>query len=160
MQRNAEILKDILIEDYGLTKGHAQVAAATFIGLKEGYTARGLYKNKQNPDVTISASTPIEVLYGAKELSKRQQVLLSKVPKELSRVILKKRDINVNDLAHLTAKTGDEFALFTRGAQRLLIRGNSNGVRLTIQQLKNLHKQGYKFSAHTHPGTSDIARKS
>lgn len=78
------------------------------------------------------------------------------MPGELSTITVKKRDINVNDLASLTAKTGDEFAIFTRGSQRLVVRGNPNGVPLSIKQLENLQKQGYKFSAHTHPGTSDI----
>ncbi|MET0052131.1 MAG: hypothetical protein ABW095_13775, partial [Candidatus Thiodiazotropha sp.] len=56
----------------------------------------------------------------------------------------------------LTAQTGDEFALFTRGSQRLMFRGNQYGVPLTESELAGLKAQGFKFSGHSHPGTSDI----
>lgn len=42
------------------------------------------------------------------------------------------------DLSALTAHTGDEFALFTKGKDRLIIRGNSLMVNLDIEQAKNL----------------------
>lgn len=40
------------------------------------------------------------------------------------------------DLSALTAHTGDEFALFTKGKDRLIIRGNSLMVNLDIEQAK------------------------
>ena len=64
--------------------------------------------------------------------------------------------MNVTDLAALTAQTGDEFALFTRGSQRLIFRGNQYGVPLTKSELAGFKEQGFKFSGHSHPGTSDI----
>lgn len=47
--------------------------------------------------------------------------------------------------------TGDEFTMFTRGSQRLIIRGNNRGVDFTREQLGLLKKQGFRWSAHTHP---------
>ena len=78
------------------------------------------------------------------------------IPEELSNIKLHKSNVNVTDLSALIAQTGDEFALFTRGSQRLIFRGNRNGVPLTKAELLELKTQGFKFSAHTHPGTSDI----
>jgi hypothetical protein len=99
--------------------------------------------------------TSSAIYYGFAELSKRQLNLLNQVPYALSNTKCHKSKIKVSDLAALTAKTGDEFALFTRGSQRLLIRGESFGVPLTEKVLLSLKKQGYKWSAHSHPGTSD-----
>jgi len=89
-------------------------------------------------------------------LSKRQQRVLGQLPDTLSSTTLHKKQISVTDLAALTAKTGDEFALFTNGSQRLVFRGNAGGVPLTKSELQGLADKGYKWSGHTHPGTTDI----
>ncbi len=60
------------------------------------------------------------------------------------------------DLSALTAKTGDEFAMFTKAEIRLVIRGNPKEVNIEPSEAKKLAKQGYKWSGHTHPGTSDF----
>jgi len=99
--------------------------------------------------------TPSAIYYGFTEPSKRQLNILNQVPYTLSNANFHKSKIKVSDLAAFTAKTGDEFALFTRGSQRLLIRGESYGVPLTEKVILSLKKQGYKWSAHSHPGTSD-----
>ncbi|MBP3459524.1 MAG: hypothetical protein J6K58_09960 [Lachnospiraceae bacterium] len=59
----------------------------------------------------------------------------------------------MNDLAALTAKTGDEFAMFTRGSQRMIIRGNANAVNINGRMAQELYNAGFKWSGHTHPGT-------
>jgi hypothetical protein len=58
----------------------------------------------------------------------------------------------MKDLAALTAYTGDEFALFTKKNERLIIRGNKNSVNVDIVKAKKLNEQGYRWSGHTHPG--------
>ena len=108
------------------------------------------------PDKTISASSPSEIAWGFGDLSKRQQGLLDHLPGNLSSTTVHKRGISLTDLASLTAKTGDEFALFTNGGQRLVVRGNASGVPLTRSDLESLSNQGYKWSGHSHPGTSDL----
>ncbi|WP_289024778.1 LysM peptidoglycan-binding domain-containing protein [uncultured Sphingomonas sp.] len=105
---------------------------------------------------TISASSPGEIFYGYGKLSGRQQRLLDQLPSELSEITLRKSAVNVTDLAALTAKTGDEFALFTRGSQRLLIRGNKTGVPLLPEEISGLSAGGYRWSAHTQPGNRDL----
>ena len=59
----------------------------------------------------------------------------------------------MTDLSALTAYTGDEFALFTKGNERFVIRGNSVSVNIDIEQAKQMAEQGYRWSGHTHPGT-------
>jgi hypothetical protein len=51
-----------------------------------------------------------------------------------SRKIIDKSDVKMSDLSALTAKTGDEFAMFTNGRKRLIIRGNYNSVNVGIKE--------------------------
>ena len=62
----------------------------------------------------------------------------------------------MNDLAALTARTCDEFAMFTRGSNRLIIRGNSYKIEVNVALAKELNVQGYKWSGHTHTGINTI----
>ena len=87
------------------------------------------------------------------DLNTRQQNLLNHLPDYDSSVIVKKSDVSLSDLAALTAKTGDEFAMFTRGSQRLIIRGNPYSVNINGDLAQQLYNAGYKWSGHTHPGT-------
>jgi hypothetical protein len=105
---------------------------------------------------TIAAGTPSEIAWGYGQVSKRQHAILSQLPETLSQTTLRKGDIGVTDIAALTAQTGDEFALFTRGSQRLVIRGNANGVPLLPEEIVALREQGFRWSAHSHPGTRDV----
>jgi hypothetical protein len=89
------------------------------------------------------------------ELSARQQSLLNKLPEYDSRVVVKKNEASMTDLAALTAKTGDEFAMFTKGHVRLIVRGNAKRVNITRDYATVLSTQGYKWSGHTHVGLRD-----
>ena len=73
-----------------------------------------------------------------------------------SRVTVNKKDVSMLDLSALTAKTGDEFAMFTREGKRLIVRGNEKSIPLIQKELIALKEQGYRWSAHTHPGFTDI----
>ena len=49
-------------------------------------------------------------------------------------------------------KTGVEFAMFTKGNERMIVRGNSVSVNIDIDKARELAYNGYKWSGHTHPG--------
>jgi hypothetical protein len=51
-----------------------------------------------------------------------------------------------------TAKTGDEFAMFTAGGRRLIVRGNNRGVPIGKAEALVLKDYGFRWSAHTQPG--------
>jgi len=102
---------------------------------------------------TIQSNSPIEIHFGLKVVDSRTQGFLDQLPENLSQSIFHKKQIGVTDLARLTAATGDEFALFTRGSQRLVVRGHRNGIDLSVGDIKLLQEQGYKWSGHSHPGT-------
>lgn len=99
---------------------------------------------------------PNAILLFERPLNNRQQKLLDMLPDYDSRIIVKKKDVSMRDLAALTAKVGNEFAMFTKGNTRLIIRGDKNSVNIDVEQAKELCEEGYKWSGHTHPGITDF----
>lgn len=120
--------------------------------------------NSGSDKMTISAiENPIEQKHTGKgnpnailhfdiELNNRQSKILEQLPEYDSRVIVSKNEVSMMDLSALTAKTGDEFAMFTKGNERLIIRGDSIMVNIGIDEATKLASDGYKWSGHTHPG--------
>lgn len=95
---------------------------------------------------------PNAILHFDVELNNRQAALLELLPEFDSRITVSKKLVNMVDLSALTAKTGDEFAMFTKDNERLIIRGNAYKVNIDPVQATELAAQGYKWSGHTHPG--------
>jgi hypothetical protein len=81
---------------------------------------------------------------------------LDKLPGYGSRAVVNKRDVSMLDLSALTAKTGDEFAMFTKAGRRLIVRGNSEKIPLSYNELSEMVSIGYRWSGHTHPGIMDV----
>lgn len=101
------------------------------------------HTGKGNPNAIITFGT---------SLNNRQARLLDKLPDYDSRVTVHKKSVNMADLSALTAQTGHEFAMFAKGNERLIIRGNSYKVEIHPDDAKILASNGYKWSGHTHPG--------
>ncbi len=129
-------------------------------------SAAGGIIQSERDEVAISAiEQPIEQQHTGKgnpnailtfdvDLNNRQKELLERLPEYDSRIIVPKETVNMTDLSALTARTGDEFAMFTKGNQRLVLRGNSIKVNISADDAKQLSKGGYKWSGHTHPGAT------
>lgn len=98
---------------------------------------------------------PNAILHAGRPLNNRQKKLLEKMPDYDSRVIVPKKSVNMADLAALTAATDAEYAMFTKGNKRLIIRGSHADVNIDGNAAKELVSRGYKWSGHTHPGISD-----
>jgi len=142
------------------TRGSAMAAA------DKARQARGRLNLDAESDILNNAiSLPIErgehgrpsvILHieGAK-LSARQQALGDKLPEYDSRVTIRKSEVSMVDLSALTAKTGVEYAMFTKGHERLIVRGNAKHVNITPENAAKLSAQGYKLSGHTHVGLYD-----
>lgn len=95
---------------------------------------------------------PNAILIFDVELNSRQEKLMELLPEYNSRTVVPKESVNMSDLSALTAKTGDEFAMFTKGNERMIVRGNAHGVNINTEQAMRLNKEGYRWSGHTHPG--------
>lgn len=90
------------------------------------------------------------------ELNNRQKTLLERLDSYDSKCIIPKKNVNMADLSALTADTGVEYAMFTKGKERLIIRGNEVSVNVSKSYAKELKLQGYRWSGHTHPGIDDF----
>jgi hypothetical protein len=88
---------------------------------------------------------------GSADLSSYQASVLARLEGYGSSAIIPKRGFGLNDLAALSAKTGDEFAMFTTGGRRMIMRGDATTVPISLEQAKGLSAQGWRWSAHTHP---------
>lgn len=124
---------------------------------------RGIMNTGSGPVYIESIDKPIEqrhtgkgnpnaVLHFDVELNNRQQRLLDALPVYNRRTSVPKGDVSMTDLSALTAKTGDEFAMFTKEGTRLIIRGSSFRVEITPEEAYAMGKNGYVWSGHTHPG--------
>lgn len=94
------------------------------------------------------------VLQFNRPLNNRQKALLEQLPTYNSEAIVNKSSVKMSDLATLTALTGNEFALFTKGNERLVVRGNEHMVDIDVAKAQKLASEGYKWSGHTHPGST------
>ena len=86
-------------------------------------------------------------------LNNRQQRLMDQLPSYDSRTTVRKQDVNLRDISALTAKTGDEFALFTRKGERMIVRGNAYMTNINREIAERMASEGWRWSGHTHPGT-------
>ena len=89
-------------------------------------------------------------------LNKRQTYLLEQLSGYDSRCVVSKKNVKLSDLSALTAQTGVEFAMFTKGSERLIIRGDERSVNVSKSYALELKLLGYRWSGHTHPGIDDF----
>ena len=112
-------------------------------------------------DTVISRNTangkPSAIALLGAELNNRQQKLIDQLPEYCSQVTVKKSEVSMIDLSAMTAKTGDEFAMFTKGGERLIERGNSYSVNIGIETATQMAYNGYQWSGHTHPGFDQLS---
>lgn len=96
---------------------------------------------------------PSAMLHFDRPLNNRQTRLLERLPEYDSRTTVPKKEVNMRDLAALTAHTGVEYALFTRKGERLIIRGSEYMTNIDTATAMQMSKEGWRWSGHTHPGT-------
>lgn len=118
-------------------------------------TINSIEKPIENPieQKHTGKGNPNAVLTFRIELNNRQKQLLERLPYFNSRLTVNKDKVNMTDLSAMTAQTGHEFAMFTKGTERLIIRGNEHMVQIDIDEAMLLAENGYRWSGHTHPGT-------
>jgi hypothetical protein len=113
--------------------------------------------NGQIENKYTGVGVPEAIYRHGKPLNNRQQAFLDKLPDYDNRAVIGRDDVSMEDLSALTAKIGVEFAMFTRGPERLVMRGDEEHVNIDSRNAAELSAQGYKWSGHTHPGGSKVA---
>ena len=124
------------------------VKSGILIGVDENSINSPIEQGRHN----TGQGRPSAILHAGTPLTVRQQALLDRLPEYDSRVTVEKNDVSMKDLAALTAKTGAEFAMFTRKRERLIVRGDATHVNISQDNAVALNAQGYKWSGHTHAG--------
>ena len=113
-------------------------------------------RDVRSADYTVSASlrgNPRAIYRGYGELGTGQRRLLAQLDAPGAQTMVRRGAVSQRDLAALTAATGDEFAMFTAGGHRLVVRGTSEGFHGIIDPAwaKSMAQRGWRFSGHTHP---------
>ena len=80
-----------------------------------------------------SKGRPSAIVIFGRPLNNMQEKLLKSLSEYDSRVVVKKSEVRMMDLAALTAVTGVEFALFSRGSECLVIRGDAVHVNIDLE---------------------------
>ena len=97
-----------------------------------------------------ATGNPAAIVRGLGGLNARQAAVLEQLEGYGSQVFTSKA-FGARDLRALTAATGDEFAMFTTGGRRLIIRGNAKTVPIDPVKAQELSAQGWRWSSHVHP---------
>jgi hypothetical protein len=95
---------------------------------------------------------PAAIASGFGELSTRQARVLEQLPQDGKIITIARNAVSPSDIAALTAKTGDEFAIFTNGSRRMVLRGDEGRIKISAKLLEQLKSEGWRWTAHTQPG--------
>ena len=70
---------------------------------------------------------------------------------------VKPEDASIYSLAALTAKTGDEFAMFAKNDVKIIIRGASNKPWIVPDDLlRRIFDEKLRWTGHSHPTTVNL----
>ena len=114
-------------------------------------------ENEENFLILASTRSTIVSLdmvrLGKAGLDDHRQSVLNRVSKQYSWAILGKETLTMIDLAYLTAKTGDEFAILSGKRDDILFHGdklNCDFEKVTeLKEMLIMHK--YEIFGHSHP---------
>ena len=95
------------------------------------------------------------VASGRYSLSEHRQNLLLRVPHSGDYVSLEFESISVLDLAYLSAKTGDEFALLRSKHEDILFHGTSVNCTFTGELEMQIRAGKLTLIGHSHPGEDE-----
>ena len=87
---------------------------------------------------------------GYVDLPRKLSSINSKLVKSGDSIIVGRKDVNLQDMRVLSAFNDVEFALLTRGKQRMLVRGAEKHVELPLPGYE-LGRKGWRWSGHSHP---------
>ena len=86
-------------------------------------------------------------------LKEKQQKIYFAISERGSSVILRKKEVALEDLAALTAFSGDEFAIFTKGYRRMVVHGTPTGCNIYGKDADLLLNEQWEWTGHSHPTT-------
>ena len=138
--------------DFARAGSKAEIAESSLLSGTEGVDVL-----TQGPRM----SSPSAYASGYKQLPRRLQAIDDVLLEAGDSMIIHRGKVSLNDIRYLSAINDAEYALLTRGSQRMIIRGELESVRLPKDAFE-LGKEGWRFSGHSHPkgANSNTADKS
>lgn len=111
---------------------------------------------RENNLLRVSSSKSLitsleKVKQGKAGLNKHRQSLLNRVPKPGNWANFTKGSITMKDIAFLTAKTGDEFAILVGKKEDILFHGNKYHCLFDGAISEMLMKGQFELYGHSHP---------
>jgi hypothetical protein len=100
------------------------------------------------PSALGRTATVVDQVVIAKPL--QQLDLLNQLDAPGKSVVVLRENMTLENLAQLTKEKNREFALLTKGNERMLIAGDAVSVPLTPEQMRQLSERGWKLTAHSH----------
>lgn len=167
LKRQEAALKDFT-KQTGLARDRAREQVSAHFDSKQGKTVafnksvsqKAVWANKNSIELESKNAQYKEYLYqlshGKVSLKKHQENILNRFSNGSIFVEMKKRDVKLDDLAALTATTGTEFALFTKGKNVILLKGSYSSCTIPASLLQRLTEEQWIFTGHSHPTTTKI----
>ena len=114
----------------------------------------------KNEGLTIasSASTIVSleaVRLGKAGLDAHHQIMMIRVPNTGDWARFDHESLTLKDLAYLTAKTGDEFAILRGRHEDILFHGTATTCRFVDDLEAGLRSHRYELVGHSHPGEEE-----
>lgn len=130
------------------------------VGFDKRVSADTVNANKNSIRIASERSQYREYLKSLKErtvtLRREQKKILEKVINVGDWAEFRKKQIDVKDLAALTAATGHEFALFTGKSSKIVVHGTSQKWHIPYSAWEVIKENQYEWTAHSHPTFSRI----
>ncbi len=108
--------------------------------------------------ISSSASTKISleaIRVGKAGLDAHRQIMLIRIPDTGDWASFKHESLELKDLAYLTAKTGDEFAILRSKKEDVLFHGGKTNCKFTGIIYDMLIEHKLALIGHSHPGEDD-----
>ncbi|HPH66317.1 MAG TPA: hypothetical protein PLF40_11250, partial [Kofleriaceae bacterium] len=86
-------------------------------------------------------------------LNRRQRAIHEKLPAKGAMVVVPKKTVSMSDLRAIGRVTGDEYSMYTKKGERLIIRGDGPEIIVPDQAFADALRAGKhgRWSGHTHP---------
>ena len=141
----------------GLSKDSSRVRQ---MGFNQSVAQKAVQREKASIRIEAENVQYMQYLHDLRthraELKGRQAEILKLVPDRDGVATLRKKQVRVKDLAALTAHTGDEFALFTKGRRAIIYHGSPNGCTITGKTSDQIITERWEWVAHSHPTTTQL----
>ena len=113
--------------------------------------------NELSQSLTIASSHSTQISLeavrkGKAGLDSHKQRMLDSVPKTGDWAKFNRDSLDIKDLAYLTAKIGDEFAILRGKKEDILFHGDRTSCSFTGELKERLDSHQLELYAHAHPG--------